>query len=719
MLKFFFAFIFFSVSKNNRKEKDSKTETSKLKNAYKEKENIEISQDNWNILLKNSGTLKKMLEDIEEPNFDQSIPFALAAEPIKKLISLLAQLDKKANLQQHIDALNTNDLADLLNVAHYLEVIPVIKATSKTLAKKIVQHDPEIDTIFTTNNAQLLKKIEYIFPIISKKINSHILSPLLPQLKYSEIVLDRESEKLKFNSFSGKFHHITAETDKSNNQLVLKKKSGFSPDNNTVFNVSINGDIHLHNLKTSERTAISGYDNLIGFGYKGKTLVVEKNKILQIIETKTRNLIRPIDTGTHFTDEISFSPDNKIIMLSFNDKDKTVFLADSLTGNEIQRFTGHQTSIRYVTFSPCKNYIAVTCYPQLDNNDRYIWNVKTGEFITTMKNSEVCEFSSTGETCLLGNRNNLSLINMKNNTIIKNFTNYTNYEYSNDGKIVACSSENGIIELFETSTGDFIGRLTGHSNEIPVLLAYGKNNFVSFSDDNTVRFWDTNSRSCIKTLPYNSEYKYGYWQESFGDRKIKASNYDGLGLWNTETGTFYSLPKVNFKFSFDGNNNLITKDENRNVFSIWNTDNGKQINKCASSAKICFHGINPTNSSIITMSENGQISLLRPSIASENLSAQQALTLAYITKKSHTTPLDISDNKQLLTSFEQLDPQLQNVLINNYQIQTPSTKFARKVKIGALIIGTGAVLYGGYKIANSDFMKNLFSQRQITHTKNN
>ena len=94
----------------------------------------------------------------------------------------------------------------------------------------------------------------------------------------------------------------------------------------------------------------------ISWNPDGKSIAVNENKSIKIIDIITGKKICMLQGHTHEVIDISYSPDGKQIVSC--SEDQTIKLWDVFTGKEILTMRGHTHDVVTVCFSPDGKYIA-------------------------------------------------------------------------------------------------------------------------------------------------------------------------------------------------------------------------------------------------------------------------------------------------------------------------------------------------------------------------
>ncbi|BAY82530.1 WD-40 repeat-containing serine/threonine protein kinase [Calothrix parasitica NIES-267] len=198
---------------------------------------------------------------------------------------------------------------------------------------------------------------------------------------------------------------------------------------------------------------------------------------------------------------LCFSSDGKIIVSGGGDA--TVKLWDVKTRNIIRNLKAHRKSVNSVAVSANGRFIASGS----TDNKVIIWSLKTGKIINTLDTgskvnsiafSPDAEMIATGgegyniklwevitrqEICTLDSMHWVKK-GVYSEISVKSIT------FSPNGEILATSSYNNDIKLWDVNTKEEICTLTGHSGKVNSLVfSPDGQTLFSGSDDNTIKIW--------------------------------------------------------------------------------------------------------------------------------------------------------------------------------------------------------------------------------------
>ncbi|MBE8969540.1 NACHT domain-containing protein [Nostocales cyanobacterium LEGE 12452] len=154
--------------------------------------------------------------------------------------------------------------------------------------------------------------------------------------------------------------------------------------------------------------------------------------------------------------------------------------------------------------------------------------------------------------------------------------------FSPDGKLLATGDYDGVIRLWETTSGKEFLVCEGHTNWVnSVVFSPNGQMLASCSEDKTVRLWDLNNGECVQTLQGHTSWVNLVVFNPDGTKLAGGSDDQTVRLWDVNNGECIQTLQghtswVNsVAFSPDGQT-LASGSDDRTV-RLWNISSGECI----------------------------------------------------------------------------------------------------------------------------------------------
>eukprot|EP00828_Plagiopyla_frontata_P009038 TRINITY_DN14609_c0_g1_i4.p1 TRINITY_DN14609_c0_g1~~TRINITY_DN14609_c0_g1_i4.p1 ORF type:complete len:313 (-),score=17.68 TRINITY_DN14609_c0_g1_i4:477-1415(-) len=150
--------------------------------------------------------------------------------------------------------------------------------------------------------------------------------------------------------------------------------------------------------------------------------------------------------------------------------------------------------------------------------------------------------------------------------------------------LLASSSEDGTIKLWDLETGQFERSLKGHTQSVICIAFHSKGEqLISGSADLTIKIWELSGFQCIRTL-YGHEHSISHVEfVGNGDRIISASRDCNIRIWEIGTGfclhTIHGHDEWIRRCIVDGEEKLMASCSNDQMIRIWDLKKLEIVNE--------------------------------------------------------------------------------------------------------------------------------------------
>ncbi len=233
-----------------------------------------------------------------------------------------------------------------------------------------------------------------------------------------------------------------------------------SPDGQILASLSSSGTIQLWNLRTGREirklSDPTNWVHCIAISPDGQILAGGgDDRTIKLWDLKTGRRFRTLKGHGGWVYTVAFSPDGQ--MLASGSEDETIKLWDLRRGREIYTLVGHSKPVYSLAFNPVSDRL-------LHRTGGDSVRATVGELTFSINNGEP---SATAYSKQSQRNQNLDL-----------------------GQILASSSDDGTIKLWDLSTGQELCTLRGHTSWVhAVAFSPDGQTLVSGSGDNLINIW--------------------------------------------------------------------------------------------------------------------------------------------------------------------------------------------------------------------------------------
>jgi WD40 repeat protein len=283
--------------------------------------------------------------------------------------------------------------------------------------------------------------------------------------------------------------------------------------------------------------AIYGGSSLIqvgslSFSGDGKVLAVGSSPgHVDLWDVENRKKLRTLEGGT----TVALSSDGRLLAKDGNG----IELCDVATGKIKKRIPwtietskpGVQNNIKNLAFSPAGTLLLVTANGKVDS----VYDVSTGQLLTTLDNTQGAQFSRDGTLLIGGNAKHLIVWNTKDWSKVSDLPNGPDYITG-----IAAFPQKDLVVV---GGPKFVRLLRLSSGEELAKIGTGYTNFAAFNQDGTLIFtytsssfaiWDTSGRQFCS----RSDIGNGTVALSANDRWLVAAPVNGgrtVMVWNVQS----------------------------------------------------------------------------------------------------------------------------------------------------------------------------------------
>ncbi|MEG4227065.1 NACHT domain-containing protein [Microcoleus sp. N9_B2] len=175
---------------------------------------------------------------------------------------------------------------------------------------------------------------------------------------------------------------------------------------------------------------------------------------------------------------------------------------------------------------------------------------------------------------------NFAEANLANSAFTKIFGSLRSVIFSPDGKLLATGDSDGVVALWEASSGREILTCKGHTNVVEsVAFSPDGDILASASYDKTIKLWDVKSGECLKVLQGHTESVMFVTFNPDGNILASGSFDRTIRLWDIGTGeclkTLQDHTKVVFSVAFHPAGEMLASGSGDKTVRLWNVGTGE------------------------------------------------------------------------------------------------------------------------------------------------
>lgn len=249
-------------------------------------------------------------------------------------------------------------------------------------------------------------------------------------------------------------------------------------------------------------------------------LSVNENQTMKLWDIRTGQCLRTVSGYINWILSVAFSPDGQI--LASSSQDQRVRLWDVKTGQCLRILQGHTNLVSSVTFAS-----------QNINGYTYGRSITSSEEIGKQQKSTILATSSDDTT--------IKLWDVTTGECLQTLWGHNSWvhciSFSPNGQILASGSRDQTVKLWDWHTGECLHTLAGHIGEVKTIAFSSCGRFLaSGSYDNTIKLWNLSTGICLQTLSGHSDWVLSVMFTHSADILASASGDQTIKMWDVNTG---------------------------------------------------------------------------------------------------------------------------------------------------------------------------------------
>ena len=357
---------------------------------------------------------------------------------------------------------------------------------------------------------------------------------------------------------------------------------------------------------------------------------VETGKCLQTLHEQSNS-----PKGDHNASRIwlvAINPDGESL-LSISEN-QIIKLWDVYTGQCLRTVDGYSNWLLSIAFSPDGQILASSSEDQRVR----LWDIDTGQCLQTLSghtnlvssvafapkhlNSDTEEIGKSQNHQILASSSDdttIKLWDTNTGECLQTLWGHDSWVYSvnfsPDGQILASGSRDRTIKLWDWHTGECLHTLQGHVQQVKTIsFSPCGRRLASGSNDNTLKLWDTNTGTCLQTLEGHSDWVLSVVFSPGADILASASGDQTIKLWEVNTReclkTFLGHTSRVRTIAFSSDGKILASGSDDQTVQLWDISTGTVLKTLQGHQKaVRSIAFSPNSPLLATSSEDETIKL--------------------------------------------------------------------------------------------------------------